>query len=523
MNNTIKRREFLSYLVKAGVSASALLSLKSPLAQQITSAILESSAQKPNVLMLCIDDLNDWVGVLGGYPGVHTPNIDALAQSGMLYTNAHAAAPSCSPSRAATLFSYYPFKSGVYSNKQYFDQSPNFDNRISLPYFFKLNGYDTYGTGKIFHGRDDKAWTYWEDCETSPQCTIKGSVKNRLGDPGKIEPHTLSSEQGVANVAPYYTTQTHPDAIRTQWLCEQVLQQSHTAPFFAALGLIKPHAPYICPQEFFDLYPLEDIALPPGMLGSIAAAEHDLHDVPERIAKSHRYGKRGSMLKVLKNNELNRYIQGYLANISFADWCVGQALAALNNGPNKDNTLVMLWSDHGYQMGEKVRMTKYSVWEHSTRVPLIFAGPGITPGVYAKPVSLMDIYPTLTDWCLGVEPDGLDGISFARQLRGTVDGIPRVVVTTHGYDGIITKKHSDLVFAARTERYRLIRYSNETQTGFDYELYDHSTDPYETNNLLANGKLTLFQQTAFAKMDALFPNLSAVSPPTGSSSKTIDD
>jgi arylsulfatase A-like enzyme len=520
MENNIKRREFLSYCFKTGISVSALLSIKPPLAQQAISDNRKSNAQKPNVLMLCLDDLNDWVGVLGGYPGVHTPNIDALAQSGMLYTNAHAAAPVCSPSRAATLFSYYPFKSGIYSNGQRFDKSPNFDNRISLPYFFKLNGYDTYGTGKIFHGRDKKAWTHREKCKNSPQCTIKGS---RTGNPGRIEPHTQSSEQGVANVAPYYTLQTHPDAIRTRWMCGQILQKSHSVPFFAALGLVKPHSPYICPQEFFDLYPLQDIALPPGMLGSIAAAYDDLQDVPERIAKSISYGKRGDMLRVLKNQELNRYIQGYLANISFADWCVGQALEALNNGPNKDNTLVVLWSDHGYQMGEKVRMTKYSVWERSTRVPLIFAGPGIKPGVYSNPISLMDIYPTLTDWCLGLKPDGLDGKSFARQLKGEVDSIPRVVLTTHGINGIITWQHSELVFAVRTERYRLIRYSNKNQTDFDYEMYDHFTDPYEANNLLANEKLTMTQQQAFLMLKNSLPDLSTVSPPTGNSTKTIGE
>ena len=444
-SNVPSRRAFL----KAAAGAAALAGC---------GGLARAAGAAPkNVLFISIDDLNDWTGYQGGHPDVKTPNLDRLAARGTAFTHTYCPAPLCNASRAALMTGILPSRSGVYLNDQDWRKSPVLQDAVTLSQHFMANGYSARGSGKIYHGgfQHPASWEeYWPSQEKSkpddpdpPSIPWQGGAAARNHfDWGPLD--VPDADMGDARVAAWVSAQ---------------LAQRQEKPFFLACGIFRPHLPWYVPQSYFDLYPLDSITLP-------EVKEDDLDDVPPaaramaRTESDHR--------PVVDNGLWRNAVQGYLASISFADAQVGKVLDALDAGPHRDNTLVVLWSDHGWHLGEKLHWRKFSLWEEGTRNGMIFAGPGIPSGQRCEsPVGLIDIYPTLIDLC-GLTPrTGLDGVSLAGIIANSGTLPSRPAVTTYGRGN-----HS-----VRSKRWRYTRYADGGE-----ELYDHDADPMEWTNLASD-------------------------------------
>ncbi|MEM7393651.1 MAG: sulfatase, partial [Verrucomicrobiota bacterium] len=418
--------------------------------------MLASGAEPYNVLFLSIDDLNDWVGCLGGHPQARTPNIDRLANRGVLFTNAHCPAPACNPSRAAVFTGIGPSTSGVYHNHQPWRRSGRLASTVTLPEHFMAHGYTSIRAGKVFHGDPpplafwDVQWPSRRHFKQSNPIDYPNTHINRIPDAG-------SFDWGPVDVEP----EAMGDWRLAEWVADQ-LRTKHEEPFFLAAGTTQPHLEWYSPREYIDRFPLDEIVLP-------EVPDDDLDDVPpravKRIARPDQYHA-----MVLRHDEWRRAVQGYLANIAFVDDCVGVILDGLDEGPNRTDTVVVLWSDHGQHLGEKHHWHKYSLWEEATRVPLIVVAPGVTPpGTRcSRPVNLIDLYPTLAELCDLPRQDAAEGISLLPLLRDGRAAWSRPAVTTHGRNN----------HAVRSEQWRYILYEDGTE-----ELYDHRNDPREWTNL----------------------------------------
>ena len=441
------------------------------------------NAQHPNVLFIAVDDLNDWVGCLGGHPQAMTPNIDRLAASGVLFTNAHCAAPACNPSRTAIMTGISPHTSGLYENGQKMREI--LPDAELLPKYFAGHGYWSAGSGKILHYFiDAQSWDeYYPAKETE--------------DPF---PRTLYPKQRPVSLPrggpwQYIETDWAPldatdeefggDWLVSKWIGEQLLKK-HDKPFFLACGIYRPHEPWFVPKKYFEPFPIEEIQLPPGY------KEDDLDDLPPEGKKR---GPNRYFAHIRAHKQWKQGIQGYLASIAFADAMVGRVVDALANGPNCDNTIVVLWSDHGWHLGEKQHWQKFTAWRVCTRVPLIVRVPAGTPGllrgtqpglVCSEPVNLLSLFPTLTDLAgLPRKPDN-DGVSIVPLLGDPDAEWPHVSVTHLGDPGS---------YGLSARRWRYIHYA-----GGDEELYDCQVDPYEWTNLAgaAEHATTLEELRAFA-------------------------
>lgn len=409
--------------------------------------------RKPNVLFIAIDDLNDWIGCLGGNPDAKTPNLDRLASRGVLFTHAYCAAPACNPSRAALMTGRLPSTSGVYINPQRWRDSPLLKDATTIPQHFMANGYRAIGRGKIYHGSypdtNPGAWDLYIPRGNDPKPIMK------KGD------EKLKKKVGTMFSAPTEGTEADMDDYKVAtWTIEQ-LQKKHEKPFFLACGLYKPHMPWHAPKKYFDMYPPEKLTLP-------NVKDDDLDDIPplgRRMAKPD-----GDHKRITDAGYWRRALQGYLACISFTDAQVGRVLDALDDSEYKDNTVVVLWSDHGWHLGEKLHWRKFSLWEEATHNVLMFTAPNVTkPGSRCDtPVNLIDIYPTLIDLCGLKQRDELEGVSLTPLLKNPNAKWDRPALTTHGKDN-----HS-----IRSSRWRYIRYSDGTE-----ELYDHNKDEMEWTNL----------------------------------------
>jgi len=417
---------------------------------------------KPNVLFIAVDDLNDWVNSLGGREGVHTPNIDRLAARGMLFTNAHCSAPSCAPSRASLMTGVRPSTSGVYINSQDWRKSEVLKDAVTLPQHFREHGYRTTGGGKIYHALSfSKAMqtglshpASWDDY--FPSLTEQMPAEPRPDFFPERDGRPLSFfSWGVIPIS----DEEMADGKVTAWATKELAGQGEQ-PFFQAVGIYRPHIPWWVPKEYFDKYPLEEINLP-------KVLENDLEDVTD-MGRS--FSRRRWQKWVVENKQWERAVQGYLASMTFADAMVGRLLDALDESGKADNTIIVLWSDHGMHLGEKENWEKFTLWEESTRVPFIIVAPGVTqPGAKChRPVSLLDIYPTLVDLA-GLSPlEQLEGTSLVPYLENPNLQNDRAVITTWKYNN-----HS-----VRSDRWRYIRYQDGTE-----ELYDHENDSDEFTNL----------------------------------------
>lgn len=407
-----------------------------------------------NVLFIAIDDLNDWTGFLGGNPQAKTPNLDRLASQGTVFTRAYCAAPLCNPSRAALMTGIRPARSGVYKNDQDWRVSPVLRDAVTLPQHFMANGYTALGSGKIYHGgfTHPASWdAYWPSQDKSKPDDPEPPQKPWKGG-GAARAHF---DWGPLDV----TDGAMGDGKVVAWVADQ-LQSPHDKPFFLACGLFRPHLPWYVPKAYFDLYPLDEIALPTVKAG-------DLDDIPAMGREM--ANPDGDHKRVVENGKWREAVQAYLACISFTDARIGQLMEAVAASPYRDNTLIVLWSDHGWHLGEKEHWRKFTLWEEATRNVLLFAGTGITPGQRCdNPVGLIDLYPTLTELC-GLPPrEGIDGTSLVPLLHDPAAPWERPALTTFGFNN----------HAVRTSKWRYIRYSDGTE-----ELYDHESDEMEWTNL----------------------------------------
>lgn len=427
------------------------------------------AAPKPNVLFIAIDDLNNWAAGLSEYGDAKTPHIDRLTQRGVLFTNAHCAAPACNPSRASVMTGVAPSTSGVYFNWQDWRECRNLKGITTLPAYFRNHGYKVLGGGKLYHAANLSEWALAGYLDPEPWRDYFPSKTRQLADEFVPPGHAINGSNKHYggrldwNALDIDDSQMGDGEV-VAW-AEQQLSLKHDSPLFLAIGLYRPHIPWYTPKKWFDEYPLASVRLP-----KIQA--DDLDDVP---AAGQEMARRAWQSWIAGNRKWDEAVQAYLASVSFADAMVGRLLKALDDGPHAENTVIVLWSDHGYHLGHKEHWEKFALWEQTTQVPLIVVETNSRQRAArcSRPVSLLDIYPTLVELC-GLKPlDHLDGASLTPLLKTPDAKSDRVVVTTQGF-----KNH-----AARSQHWRYIRYSDGAE-----ELYDHRQDPHEFDNLAKNEK-----------------------------------
>lgn len=419
----------------------------------ITLLLPLSLLAQPNAVMICIDDLNDWTGFLGGYPDVLTPHMDELAQQGRSFTNAHCAVPVCSASRVSVMSGIAATTHGSYELGPRYEELPALTDIPILQQYFKDHGYLTLAGGKVLHHG------------------FTGDLADAIDRPllerrrGSRPPQPLNLPAGWSKA---WDSGAWPET-DVEMYDRQLADQAATAlaedfdqPFFMSVGFFRPHVPLHVPPKWFDLYERENITLPDSPLA-------DLKDLPENFLNINDYAVAPTQADVIETNMERALTHAYLASISFVDDCVGIVLNALKNSPHADNTIIVLWSDHGFHLGEKQHWAKRTLWEESTRVPMIIAGPGISPGqATPEAVSLLDIYPTLVALTGIPALDHLEGISLQPQLDDPA--------TPRTHPAIISSYFGN--HAIRTRDWRFIRYRDGAE-----ELYDHRTDPDEFHNL----------------------------------------
>ena len=448
--------------------------LRIALVFSFVAALPLSSQDRPNVLLIAVDDLNDWVGCMGGHPQAKTPNIDVLASKGVLFANAHCAAPLCNPSRTALLFGKRPTTTGVVGNRDDWRKFESLKGSESLPQFFRRNGYFTAAAGKIFHANHGGWKGALTHAEGAPYAGRSGFGQPEAWDerfPAKtiqlpMAPVLIDTHRNGINHhwdwGPIdFKVDVTEDGQTARWAVRQ-LRADHDRPFFLAVGIYRPHDPQYAPSEYFDEHPLADVELP-------TINPSDLDDVPE-IAKRYTKATNNYEAMIRKHNALQSATRGYLASVTFADDMIGRVLRALEASRYARNTIVVLFSDHGYHIGEKQKYHKGTLWEESTRVPLIIWAPGafMAGGVSTRAVSLIDIYPTLAQLASMDPPGDLDGESLVMLMQD-----PEAPRST---PALTTRQGRD--HAIRTDRWRYIRYSDSSE-----ELYDHASDRMEWNNL----------------------------------------
>ena len=448
-----------------------------------------SLAQETNVLWISIDDLNNWVGYLEGHPQVKTPNMDRLARRGIAFTNAHCTTPLCKPSRSAILSGKSEEHNGVYTNGDRF----MYREYELTPQYFARNNYVTYGTGKIHHNSiNDRIFQYdyktqqrWSPFESSnaveyteEELPSKGTnnpkhvVENGPGGKTYILPFNgMSSERSPEDpkgesfdwASFDLPDEAFGDGRITDWALEKLESHPSDKPFFMGIGYYRPHIPLYAPKKYFDLYPIETIQLP-------EVLANDLDDIPESgRERAMAAVTAGTHKHVLAHQQWKKAVQAYLACISFIDSQIGELLDYLDNSPYAENTVIVLFSDHGWHLGEKQAWGKMSPWIHSTNTPLILCPAGSFQGALChEAVSLLDIYPTLIEM-LDLPHKELDGTSLVPLLKDPSKKTHRVVKTFVGENN----------YALSSAEWRYISYENG-----DEELYHIAEDPLEFENLI---------------------------------------
>ena len=418
---------------------------------------------RPNVLMIAVDDLNDWVGCLGGHPQARTPNMDRLAARGTLFLNAHVQSPLCNPSRSSLLTGLRPSTTGIYGLAPGIRAVASLTNWVTLPQYFARHGYFTAGFGKVFHD---------------------GSIPPRLHTnefnvwglaPGMPLPKTKFVRTPDDMRAVDWGVFPEDDREQADWkiasaAIAQLRARPTNQPFFLAVGFRLPHVPCFASQKWFDLFPAENGIILPAVL------DGDRDDVPEFAWYLHWKLPEPRLSWLRKANQWRPLVRAYLASTTFMDSQVGRVLEALDQTGHAKDTVIVLWSDNGWHLGQKAITGKNTLWEPSTRVPLIFAGPGIVVNARCtQPVELLDIYPTLAQLCGLEKPGGLQGHSLVPQLKNSAAKRRWPAITTHNIGN-----HS-----VRSEHWRYTHYANG-----DEELYDLRTDPNEWTNVVHNPALS---------------------------------
>ena len=487
---------------------------------------------RPNVLFIICDDLNDYIQGFGGHPQAKTPHMARLARSGVSFTQAHCNIPICGPSRASLFSGIYPHNSGCFGFTKW-DGYEILKNSRTIMDHFRANGYQTLGTGKLMHQMVRNEWDafgnpsdygpfVYDGKEKIAHPTVPAPYREIGAVDGSFGPLVNLTEikspggkplawqtggwgrQRELKIHSQTDRDMTADELNGKWAVDQLkafTKQNGGKPFFMGVGFIRPHTPLIVPKKFFDMFPLQNIELPniriEDVLDTHAKSVRAIPGGSEPTAsRTEDMGSRLFRLLVEsyedKESALRHFIQAYLASIAAVDEQIGRLLDVIDNSPLKENTIIILTSDHGWGMGEKDYLYKNSLWQESTRVPLILRAPGIgkPSGVVTRPVSLIDIYPTLIDLCAldnktmkNDKGHPLDGHSLKPLLEKPAEG------KWSGPDSALTALYkwrmkynpSQESYSLRADHWRYIRYENGKE-----ELYATSEDPHEWVNLAEN-------------------------------------
>ena len=479
------------------------------------------SQEKPNVVMIVLDDLNDFIGVMKGHPQTLTPNIDKLASQSVLFNNAHSNVPVCSPSRASFMTGVHPLSSGIWGFGNALKQE-TFINSKSIPEYMRENGYMVFQSGKVFHSNPKNVWD--DKGVPADYGPVAYNGKKAIGHPSN--PAEMAKELGpldatfvpLSDVPEIDSSSSGPgykgwrfsnwqtnrhfnyvseserdlltDEMSAEWFEKKIdwikQNQNNNQPFFIATGFIRPHTPLVVPKKYYDKFPLNKIKITEKLKDDLIDTKFSENLKETRGHKAWRllsqgYGSEDKGLKI--------FTQAYLASINFADEMVGRVLDALDKSSYAKNTIVILFSDHGYLLGQKDHLWKYNLWEETTRVPLIIRQPNNDNNAgktVAHPVSLIDIFPTISDYCSlkgntlksekGKNPNGFSLKPFVEKPElETWDGPEEALTVVASWKSKLPEKQH---LAIRTERYRYIKYFDGSE-----ELYDHQKDSNEWENL----------------------------------------
>ena len=453
----------------------------------VTGRVSAGELSRPNVLFIAIDDLNDYALGLNAEYRAPTPNMDRLARRGTLFTNAHCAAPVCNPSRVSVITGVSPSTSGVYINRDDWRENEYLQSVTTLPQHMRNHGYRVMGGGKLYHAANLSQQGLEGYLDPRPWHEYFPSKSRQLPDAFVPPGHSRNGSNK------FYGGRFDWDALEiaddqmgdgqvVNWAAGQLSRQ-HDAPLFLSVGIYRPHIPWYTPARWFDKVPLEPIRLPD-------TPQRDLLDVPATAADTtktvwHQW--------LVDNGKWKAATQAYLASVCFADAMVGKLIAALDAGPLADNTIIVLWSDHGYHLGHKQHWEKRVLWEQATHVPLIVVDDRLSASADQRcdaPVSLLDLYPTLCDLCELDHPAHLEGESLMPWLQNAGRASRRAVVTTYQFNN-----HS-----IRSRHWRYIRYADGSE-----ELYDHRSDPGERRNVAARGS----SPTVIRRLAAFLPQYNA--------------
>lgn len=459
--------------------------------------------RQPNVLFVSIDDLNDWVGFLNGHPQVKTPNMDRLAARGVVFTDAHCAAPICGPSRSAVMSGRQPYHTGLYtnaSNIKALSAAIKRDPSIqTLPSCFRDNGYQTFGAGKLFHGGVPKN-TFDDYGPNHSSGGRSGGPFAELSSPAQRPSNLVTHGDlkvmlplnrmpddrpwGSSNTFDWGPVDLPPEEFSdgkvTNWAIEKLKALSQQVPadgqspkpFFLGVGFFRPHQPLFNPKRFHDMYPPDQVQLPPHLDPTLANDLSDIGFVGQEYAT--RSATSGNHATVARYGRWNEAVSSYLASVSFVDDLLGRILDTLDASPFANNTHIVLWSDHGFHLGEKQHWGKATGWQRATQVPLVIVPArnsvdGFQPGGRCdRPVNLLDIYPTLVEACALPKQESLDGTSLVPLLAKPDAEPQRTTVTTWARGN-----HS-----VYTSDWHLMHYFDGTK-----ELYSRSTDANEWTNV----------------------------------------
>lgn len=496
------------------------------------------AGNRPNVLLVVFDDLNDYLGSYNSHAQAVTPHLDRLADMGIRFTNAHTTGAWCAPARVSLINGFYPHTTRTYRG-QTIRETPLFEDVVNVFQHFRAHGYRTYGTGKLFHnGHEEPVWDkFGQPTDYGPWPLKNGRIAAHPEMPDAYVERTGNSApylsmgrlsripQGngydgwVLDSTPWDTS----DAVPFRWndkydrdrmpdeasadFAVEILQSEQNAPFFLAVGFVRPHTPYVLPDEAWERFDGIDLELPVVLDNDLADCAPDLAEFPEHASLR----KLEHILASWPDNAgWHRFLQAYLASVLFADRQFGRVLDALQSGPYADNTIIVVTSDHGFHTGQKNRWFKQTLWERGTRIPLIVTGPAIEAAGKAcpHPVTLVDLYPTLSDLCgLPIQPNGEHGPKIeGHSLRPFLEDPetdkwtgPDVALTSTTYD-TLNEHH----FAIRSLQYRYIFSHSGNE-----ELYDHTVDPHEHHNLAIDPGYTDIKAELKTQLFRLVFNVSA--------------
>jgi len=398
----------------------------------------------PNILFIAVDDLNTMLGSLDG--PAKTPNMDKLAAMGVSFTDAHCQAPLCGPSRASLMTGLRPSTTGIYGmvpDDMIRSENPETTDILMLPEYFKQHGYHTMGIGKLFHmhapeGMFDDSGGRVKGFGPLPK---ERFVWDGFGASDRKKYGKTSTDWGAFPEA----DSLMPDHQSVNWAIER-LNKKQNKPFFMGVGFLRVHVPLYVPQKWFDLYPLDSIATMP-------YKPDDLNDVPAVAKMINDLPMMPSTDWAIENGEWRKIIQAYLACISFVDYEIGRLLEALEQSEHANNTVIVLWSDHGYRLGEKSTFAKHALWDVATRVPLIFAAPELPKGKKIdQPAELLSVYPTLLELADLPAYKRNEGKSLVPAMMGN-DQDPSYAITTFGMSN----------HAIKSKRYRYIQYEDGSE------------------------------------------------------------